>query len=101
MSAYPTRAQFAEQTGTPLSAAIGDATVELVLDSVREGQSSDGHESFSLEFTAAGDRPFPQATYSLAHEVLGTHDIFLVPIASDGATTRYEAVFNLAKESEG
>lgn len=100
MSAYPTYAQFAEQLGTTFSAVVGERAVAFELVAASEGTESTHYAPFSLEFTAAGE-PLPQATYSLAHDALGTYDIFLVPLAREGDATRYEAVFNVAKESEG
>jgi hypothetical protein len=100
MSAYPTYAQFAEQLGTTFSAGVGEAGVELELVDVRLGIESTHYAPFSLEFTATG-QPLPQGTYALVHEVLGTYYIFLVPVSREGDAIRYEAVFNVAKESEG
>jgi hypothetical protein len=80
---------------------VDETVVELELVAVRPGFESQGYAPFSLEFTGAGQAPLPQATYTLVHEVLGTHDIFLVPISREGTHTRYEAVFNVARESEG
>ncbi len=105
MSAYPAQSQFAEQVGTVFVARpAGERDesvlgVELRLDAVRPGTHSDTHEWYSLEFL--GETALDQATYSLAHQVLGVHDVFLVPVAREGTATRYEAVFNVAKESEG
>jgi len=121
VTAYPTQTQFAEQVGTVFSAGAGGAglegapTVEFTLSGVTPGFESEGYAPFTLEFTgptaqaaggsarhgAATTAPLPQATYLLAHPALGEHPIFLVPVALDGATVRYEAVFNVAKESEG
>jgi hypothetical protein len=100
MSAYPTYAQFTEQIGTTFSAGVGEVTVEFELVDARPGVESTHYAPFSLEFTAVGE-PMPQGTYVLAHEVLGTHDVFLVPVSREGDAIRYEAVFNVAKESEG
>jgi len=116
VTAYPTQTQFAEQVGTVFSAGAGGAgvegapTVEFTLTAVTPGIVSENYAPFTLEFSgptalapdgAATTAPLPQATYLLAHPALGEHPIFLVPVALDGATVRYEAVFNVAKESEG
>jgi hypothetical protein len=100
MSVYPRREAFAAGIGSRFTTSIDDSPVEFVLDAVREGVESGQHVRFSLEFTATGD-PLPQRTYTLENEALGAHDIFLVPIGREGERTRYEAVFNVAKESEG
>jgi hypothetical protein len=100
MSVYPTYPQFAEQIGTLFSASVGGASVELELVDACLGIESTHYAPFSLEFTAA-EPALPQGTYALSHEVLGTHDVFLVPVSREGDAIRYEAVFNVAKESEG
>jgi len=52
-------------------------------------------EPFVLVFTGPATPILPQATYRLEHDVLGTLDVFLVPIGHgvEGGV-RYEAVFN-------
>jgi hypothetical protein len=100
MSGYPTFTQFAEQLGTPFSATLGEGCVEFELVDACLGNESTHYAPFTLEFVAPGE-PLPQQTYALSHEVLGTHLVFLVPIAREGDSIRYEAVFNVAKESEG
>lgn len=72
-----------------------------MLDAVRSGIESAEYAPFSLEFLCEGQSPLPQATYALAHGLLGTHELFLVPIAHEKTATRYEAVFNVVRESEG
>lgn len=99
MSAYPTYVQFAEQIGTTFSASVGEATVGFELVDARLGIESAHYAPFSLEFVAHGE-PAPQATYSLSHEVLGTFEVFLVPVSREGNAIRYEAVFNVAKERD-
>lgn len=51
-------------------------------------------ESFSLVFAGPRQPFLPQRTYRLAHERLGTFDLFIVPIGEDQTGFRYEAVFN-------
>lgn len=111
MSGYPTQAQFAAALGTRFSAPgrpLGDEppadsqpvpVAEFELTKLTPGIESGGYAPFSLEFEC--EASLPQGTYELAHDSLGTHAVFLVPIASDGASTRYEAVFNVEKGSEG
>jgi hypothetical protein len=50
-------------------------------------------EPFRLAFLGPTDPALPQQTYRLEHDVLGTLDIFLVPIARNAAGTTYEAIF--------
>jgi hypothetical protein len=49
--------------------------------------------SFALVFRAGSDVHLSQSTYTIKHEELGEHQIFLVPIQPDEDGTRYEAVF--------
>jgi hypothetical protein len=50
--------------------------------------------SFSLIFRGAPTFYLQQHIYTLAHEQLGTLDIFLVPVARESDGFRYEAIFN-------
>jgi hypothetical protein len=50
-------------------------------------------EPFRLAFLGPTEPVLPQRTYRLEHDVLGTLDIFLVPIARNAAGTTYEAIF--------
>jgi hypothetical protein len=96
MSAYPTCAHFAEQVGTIFSAVVDGREVAFELALASEGIGSGTYEQFSLEFTGPSDPTLPQATYALAHAVFGTLDVFLTPIGPG----RYQAAFNVAKESD-
>lgn len=106
MSSYPSQAEYAEQVGTvfavgaPGESAADAVRIELMLDAVIAGIETEGYAPFSLEFVGEGEG-LSQATYSLAHAFLGTHEVFLVPVGTEGTAIRYEAVFNVAKESEG
>lgn len=51
-------------------------------------------DAFAMHFIGPREPYFPQATYELTHEALGTHAIFIVPISLDKEGYRYEAVFN-------
>jgi hypothetical protein len=48
---------------------------------------------FALLFRGPQAPVCPQRIYRLAHGEMDAFEIFLVPIASDGSGTRYEAVF--------
>ena len=49
---------------------------------------------FALQFrTPAVMGYVPQRIYALTHSVLGTVEIFLVPLGADADGMRYEAVF--------
>jgi hypothetical protein len=51
-------------------------------------------EPFTLLFRGPSTPVLPQRIYPLEHQTLGRQEIFIVPIGSDGAGMRYEAVFN-------
>lgn len=76
--------------------------VELELAEVAEfptlTHSRSDVERFSLYFYGPGNILLPQRTYRLAHERMGEHDIFLVPIAQEPRGIRYEAVFSYYKK---
>jgi hypothetical protein len=51
-----------------------------------------GRESFSLLFRSAN--ALKQRSYTLKHEVMGTFDLFIVPLPKDKLGRRYVAVIN-------
>jgi len=77
------------------------ATVELELieaeftgEGAKDKSTAPRHENFSLIFAgAAGDR-LTQKTYRFSHEKIGPFDLFIVPIAAEGVSIHYQAVFN-------
>jgi len=50
-------------------------------------------EPFAILFRGPADRVVPQQIYPVEHDVMGSHQIFLVPIGPDHAGMRYEAIF--------
>ena len=50
-------------------------------------------EPFSIEFHARTPHHVPQQMFVVAHESMGTFDLFLVPLGPDAEGQRYEAVF--------
>jgi hypothetical protein len=90
-------ATFEPHRGTAFAVSSGDqALTEVRLDEVTAINARPGNprkEPFSLVFS--GPQPvLAQRIYRLDHPVLGSLDIFLVPIGLDGDRVRYEAVFN-------
>jgi len=49
---------------------------------------------FSVLFRSPSPRHLPQGIYRLEHEVMGTMEVFLVPIGPREGGMCYEAVFN-------
>jgi hypothetical protein len=87
-----TAAVFLPHVDTPF--AIDD--VEATLVEVRMLGSRDDSlgRPFALMFRGPREPVLPQGTYEVAHEQVGTHEIFIVPVESNDAGTLYEAVFN-------
>ena len=48
---------------------------------------------FSLSFRTSFTVPLPQQIYEVAHDELGSYEIFLVPVGPDGKGMVYEAIF--------
>jgi hypothetical protein len=55
---------------------------------------SGARSGFTLSFGGPAEPVLAQQIVPLEHATLGKLDVFLVPVASDGSQTRYEAVFN-------
>ena len=85
---------FSGSIGKDFEARSPDATLSLRL-AVAEGRPHGMREggAFRLEFVGPQQPVLAQGIYTL-HEGGRELDIFIVPIASDGAGTRYEAIFN-------
>lgn len=50
--------------------------------------------SFAILFHGPVNAALPQRMYRFEHEVLGTFDLFIVPVGRDKNGFHYEAVFN-------
>ncbi|MEA2170949.1 MAG: hypothetical protein QOF76_4249 [Solirubrobacteraceae bacterium] len=48
---------------------------------------------FALEFTGPPEVIYPQATYALSNEHLGTLEIFIVPTGRDEEAVHYQVIF--------
>ena len=55
----------------------------------KEGQ----RKSFSVVFRGPKDKPLEQGLVRLEHDQVGSHELFLVPVAEDDEGRYYEAVF--------
>ena len=97
--ASATRDTFAPHLGTRFAITLadgGDRSLELELWAVDALPASPHapRAPFALRFrTPAVTGYLPQRMYALAHPVLGTLEIFLVPLGADASGMRYEAVF--------
>ena len=81
-----------------------DEPVELELVEVKgyhPGQNDQaGMERFSLFLQGPAEVFLPQDTYTLEHESLGSHILFMVPVARNEQGFRYEVVFNYFRKSD-
>ncbi|HUQ05932.1 MAG TPA: hypothetical protein VM261_25695 [Kofleriaceae bacterium] len=94
--ASATAETFAPHVGSRFALALTDGVLELELLGVEAlpAAPSSPRPPFALRFrTPAVPGHLPQGTYALAHAVLGTLEIFLVPLGADAVGMRYEAVF--------
>ena len=70
------------------------ATLTLQLTTVTpSGPTGQGRPGFSLLFAGSDAEPLEQGTYPFSHDSMGTHPIFIVPVARDAGGFVYEAVF--------
>ena len=92
MLTYEDFVPLAGQDFTPVSI---DGSEPLILSEVVPGPpASAGYprQPFSLLFHRNGP-PVEQCIWRLAHATLGEIEIFLVPVARNGDTVTYEAIF--------
>lgn len=92
-------ADFRPHLGSRFSLRLsGSETLDLVLVEVVEHAQLPGvagrRRGFSTVFRSALPGHVPQATYRLEHELMGTLELFLVPIGPCDGGMCYEAVFN-------
>ena len=59
----------------------------------RAGAGTRRRVPFSLSFRTSATAPLPQRIYEVAHDEMGSYEIFLVPIGPDGRGMVYEAIF--------
>ena len=104
MPASLTEKEFAQHVGTKFQVKLDDRELELELTEVKGYVSQEieqgGMERFSVFFAGPRDPHLPQQTYRLKHDRMGEFELFLVPIAEDENSYRYEAVFNYFKTAE-
>ena len=101
-----TEKNFARHLNTKFRALVAGAEpVELELVEVK-GYSAGpneqgGMERFSLFFQGPADVYLPQNTYAFEHDAVGTHELFIVPVARNERGFRYESVFNYFRKTDG
>ena len=96
-----TEREFSQHVGTEFLVKADEREIKLELIEVKGYVSQEieqgGMERFSVFFVGPRDPLLPQRVYRLKHERMGEFEIFLVPIAGDEKSFRYEAVFNYFK----
>src|SRR5262245_25542953 len=101
MSAPLTEKEFTKHLNTKFRV-TGEQPLELELTEVKgylsKPDEETGMERFSAFFLGPGEPYLRQRVYALEHDVMGSFELFLVPIALDEKGFRYEAVFNYFKE---
>lgn len=86
---------LAEPLRLELKGEGGPTTVELRVESVADLPTHHLRASpFAMVLLGPRAPALAQATYALRHPRLGMIDVFLVPIAQDATSRRYEATFN-------
>lgn len=71
----------------------GELDAELI-EARALGKAASGRRApFTLSFRTPQLAALPQRIYEVAHEEMGTYEIFLVPVGPDGKGMVYEAVF--------
>jgi hypothetical protein len=89
-----TAADFATRIDDDFRIATPGGAVELKLVEVRSfGQALRQGGAFALTFLSPPGPFLPQAIYPLDHPILGTFELFLVPIGPKDGGNSYEAVF--------
>lgn len=96
----PTLADFAPLCGERFALSNdqtdgGDTlSAELVEAKVLPQPVFNGRQPFSLIFAGPPAPVLPQRIYRLEHASLPALDVFLVPLAADSSSVRYQAVFS-------
>ena len=96
-----TLASFADLIGETFHMSAADQSLPLVLvearslasDGTRAEGSGRAREPFSLVFKGPSTPVMPQRIYPLAHDGLGSLELFLVPIGPDRGGMLYQAIF--------
>ena len=85
---------FAAHLGADFEMQVAGGVVPLKLVKVDPaGNSGRAGGAFSLIFVAPKESGQPQAIYPVRHPVLGTMEIFLVPVGPQSGGNGYQAIF--------
>ena len=71
----------------------GELDAELI-EARALGKAASGRRApFTLSFRTPQLTALPQCIYEVAHQQMGTYEIFLVPVGPDGKGMVHEAIF--------
>lgn len=92
----PSFEQFEARQGTDFAWLDGNggSTFSLVEAQLLGDVGTPPRARFALVFAASDERATEQGTYRLRHPLIGTFDIFLVPIATGTTGLLFEAIFS-------
>ncbi len=90
---------LAEQLNTKFVLKETAEPFELELIEISKPTETSKQIYFSLFFRGDKNLMLPQGTYQMKHERLGAMILFIVPTSLEDDGFRYEAVFNLLKET--
>lgn len=86
---------FKTNIGSGFQAQIDENNaVQLEIKQCEDLGSTPQQEQFSVILRGPLQPLLIQKIYRLKHDVLGEHDLFVVPIRQDGEATFYEIIFN-------
>lgn len=89
---------FAGAANQEFEISMGESAMSVTLIEVSplKAQNFPGmlRAPFSLLFKSQSPVILPQRIYRMSNATIGSQDIFLVPVARDGAAIVYQAVFN-------
>lgn len=93
---------FEGKEGEGFVAKSDDASLDVKLVEVTQREDDHTH-GFSLLFEGPAETQLQQGLYTVQHDDVGAHDIFLVPVAAapnQADVVHYEAVFNRLKDAD-
>ena len=89
-----TIAHFERHAGEAFFIDSGDLSVPLMLKTVKPlGTALREGGGFALTFNGPATPLLPQSIYPLRHAMLGTLDLFIVPVGKDKDGILYEVIF--------
>lgn len=72
--------------------------IDLALKEISDVKTIGSHQTYSVLFKGPKSDFLIQKIYTLTHDKVGSHDIFLVPVGEDNSGYEYEAVFSFKED---